>query len=210
MARSACDLTNRSAPAKLSPAPGSGSAGALVELTRALPAGVNGASTWRIVELWSTDGLPWQATVEWSGGAAGLRRARVLVPQATRVCVNANTVVVSGASLATASENNVWVAIEDGYGQYQNQWVDPGSAPAAGTVALPPPPPFAQHVRLELSDTGLYAGSYLELYDAAGTLRARYRADQQPHPGVPLGDAVKLQTVLSGACTFRASYLLGL
>lgn len=203
------ELTNRGAPATLPASPGAGSAGALTQITQALPALVNGPSAWRVVELWSTDNVPWQATIEWSGGAAGLRKAQVLVPRATRVCVNANALTISGANLSTVASNNVWAAVEDGYGQYENQWVVGGATTQATTVE-DTPPPFARFVRLELSDDSRYPTSFVELYDASGTLRARYAADKQPNPGVPVGDAAKLRAVISGATSYRFTYLLGL
>jgi hypothetical protein len=202
------DLTNRAAPAQLPAAASGGIAGQTVEIIQALPPGGSGRSAWRVVELWSTDNVPWLASVSWSGGRAGPRTAQVLVPRATRLCVNASSVTVSGQNLGSAA-NKVWASIEDGYGQYQNQWSLTGATGGAGNVDSSPPA-FASFVRLELANETLYATSYVEIYDAFGTLRARYRADLQPPQGIAVGDALKVRAVLSGGVGYRFLYLLGL
>lgn len=203
-----CDLQNRSNSVVLPRSATAGSAGALTEILRALPAGDSG-STWRTIELWSFEGVPWEATVEWSGGRLGPRVAYILVQRSTRICINANMVAVSGANLSTTKDISANVAIEDGAGQYQNQWVLRGTSMNGGSDSNTPPP-FAQFVRLELSDETKYAAAYLELSDAAGVLRARYAGDKQPNPGVPIGDAILVTAVLPAGVNYRLTYLLGL
>ena len=202
------ELTNRAAPAQLPATSSGGVAGQTMEIIQALPPGGSGRSAWRVIELWSTDNVPWLATVSWSGGRAGLRTAQVLVPRATRLCVNASAVTVSGQNLGSTA-NNVWASIEDGYGQHQNQWTLVGATGGAGDVDSSPPA-FASFVRVELANEALYATSYVEIYDAFGTVRARYRADLQPPQGIAVGDALNVRAVLPGAVGYRFIYLLGL
>lgn len=208
MAGATSDLTNRAKPAALPASPGAGVAGPLTELTRALTRGGNGCSEWRTVELWSTDGLPWQAFLTWSGGQGGTRSAQIVVASATRICINANSVFIQAANLAP-TVNNVWCAIEDGHEHSANQWTTDGTVQGAGSVDTKPPP-FASFVRLELSDNTLYNSSFVELYDGNNVLRARYRGDQQPNPGIPVGDALNVRAVLPGATNYRLTFLLGL
>ena len=83
------------------------------------------------------------------------------------------------------------------------------------TLKVPPstavPPPWARFVRLEFSDSTLSATTFVELLDVNATPRARYPVDQQPNPGVPLGDASTVRCVLpTGSYAWRVVFLLHL
>ena len=172
-----------------------------------------GDGDWRILDLWSDEGSPWEARVVWSGGGGALRTALVDVPKCVRVCVHATMIQVFGANLSTSANIQARAAIADGQGETENQWTvrgDIAQVAAPSTVDVVPPP-WAKFVRLELSDSTLLGTAYLELRDANATTRGRYAASSQPQPGAPVGDAATVHLVLpAGAYAWRLVFLLHL
>ncbi len=209
-----CKLSRRSGNAKLPASLVAGSAGAEVEVLTAHSLG-QGDGDWRIVDLWSDEGTPWEARLVWSGGGGAQRSAFLDVPRCTRVCVHATMLQVFGSNLSTSTNISAVVAIADGQCDTENQWTVRGTgvqdiAGGAGNVAVVPPP-WAKFVRLELSDSALLSTSFVELVDVNGTARGRYAGDKQPFPGAPIGDAATVRCVLpAGSFAYRVVFLLHL
>lgn len=209
---STCKLSRRSGTAKLTASTLAGTAGEEAEVLTAHSEGV-GDGAWRLIDLWSDEGTPWQARVSWSGGGGAQRTAKVDVPNSTRLCIHATMVQVFGANLSTLANIQARAAIADGQGETENQWTvrgDINQVGAPSTVDVVPPP-WAKFVRLELSNSTLLATAFLELRDANATTRGRYAANTQPQPGAPVGDAASLRLVLpAGTYAWRLVFLLHL
>ncbi len=206
----ACKLSRRSGNAQLPAATVAGSAGAEGEVLTAQSMG-SGDGDWRIVDLWSDEGTPWEARLVWSGGGGAQRTARFDVPKCTRICVHATMLQVFGANLSTSASVQACAAIADGQCDTENQWTVRGAIADASANVDVVPPPWAKFVRLELSDSTLLATSFIELRDANATTRARYAANGQPAPGAPIGDAATLRLVLpAGTYNYRVVFLLHL
>lgn len=143
--------------------------------------------TWRIVELFTLGGGPFEAELAWSSGSGVGAQARITVAQATRVGVYARAIRVSARNVGP-DDNRVGVTIADGHAMTRNQWeVRETVRPTAATVVQVPP--FARSVRLDLADPAVMPGAELWLVDGGSVLRARVRADQQPDQGVLVGGA---------------------
>src|SRR5690349_16408249 len=69
--------------------------------------------TWRLVELWSLSGLPFDVELQWSAGSGAGASALVTVSRAARVSIFARSLRVS-ASNPTATTNRVAVTVADG------------------------------------------------------------------------------------------------
>jgi hypothetical protein len=206
----ACKLSRRSGNARLSASTVAGSAGAEGEVLTAQSMG-SGDGDWRIVDLWSDEGTPWEARLVWSGGGGAQRTARFDVPKCTRICVHATMLQVFGANLSTSASVQACAAIADGQCDTENQWTVRGVIADASANVDVVPPPWAKFVRLELSDSTLLATSFIELRDANATTRAGYAANGQPAPGAPIGDAATLRLVLpAGTYNYRVVFLLHL
>ena len=209
-----CKLSRRSGTAKLAASVVAGNAGAEGEVLTAQSIGA-GDGDWRIIDLWSDEATPWEARLVWSGGGGAQRTALLDVPKCTRVCVHATMLQIFGSNLSTSSDIAARAAIADGQCDTENQWTVRGSSAqiiggGAGSVNVVPPP-WARFVRLELSDSTLSATTFVELLDVNATPRARYPVDQQPNPGVPLGDASTVRCVLpTGSYAWRVVFLLHL
>jgi hypothetical protein len=171
----------------------------------------SGDGDWRIVDLWSDEGSPWEARLVWSGGGGAQRTARFDVPKCTRICVHATMLQVFGANLSTSASVQACAAIADGQCDTENQWTVRGAIADASANVDVVPPSWAKFVRLELSDSTLLATSFIELRDANATTRARYAGNAQPAPGAPIGDAATLRLVLpAGTYNYRVVFLLHL
>jgi hypothetical protein len=209
-----CKLSRRSGTAKLSASTVAGSAGAEGEVLTAQSVGV-GDGDWRIIDLWSDEGSPWEARLVWSGGGGAQRTALFDVPKCTRICVHATTVQMFGSNLSTSANIQARAAIADGQCDTENQWTVRGSSAqivggGGGNVDVIPPP-WAKFVRLELSDSTLLSTAFVELLDVNATARGRYAADKQPAPGAPIGDAATIRCVLpAGTYAYRVVFLLHL
>ena len=98
---------------------------------------------WRMVELWSSDALPFEARVVWTGGGGGQRSAWVTVSRAARICVHARALAVRVANLGDRT-GRVCLAVADGFAQTHNVWEWRGRVGAEPTPV--PVPPFAQRL----------------------------------------------------------------
>lgn len=206
----ACKLSRRSGTAKLTASTTAGVAGTEGEVLTAHSEG-QGDGDWRILDLWSDEGSPWEARVVWSGGGGALRTALVDVPKCVRVCVHATMIQVFGANLSTSANIQARAAIADGYCDTENQWTVRGTVTDQGQTVSATPPPWAKFARLELSDSTLLGSAFVELLDVNGTARGRYAANVQPAPGAPIGDAATVRLVLPGGTyAYRLVFLLHL
>ena len=206
----ACKLSRRSGTAKLTASTTAGVAGTEGEVLTAHSEGA-GDGDWRILDLWSDEGSPWEARVVWSGGGGALRTALVDVPKCVRVCVHATMIQVFGANLSTSANIQARAAIADGYCDTENQWTVRGTVTDQGQTVSATPPPWAKFARLELSDSTLLGSAFVELLDVNGTARGRYAANVQPAPGAPIGDAATVRLVLpGGSYAYRLVFLLHL
>jgi len=206
----ACKLSRRSGTAKLTASTTAGVAGTEGEVLTAHSEG-QGDGDWRILDLWSDEGSPWEARVVWSGGGGALRTALVDVPKCVRVCVHATMIQVFGANLSTSVNIQARAAIADGYCDTENQWTVRGTVTDQGQTVNATPPPWAKFARLELSDSTLLGSAFVELLDVNGTARGRYAANAQPAPGAPIGDAATVRLVLPGGTyAYRLVFLLHL
>lgn len=208
----ACRLSRRAGTAKLPASTVADTAGAEQEVLTAHAEGP-GESDWRVVDLWSDEGTPWAARVVWSGGGGALRAVKLDVPACARLCVHATTVQVFGGNLSGTADVNARAAIADGRCEAQNQFTTRGSVAQAASPSTvdTTPPPWAAFVRLELSDATLLPSAALALRDVNGTPRGQYAADQQPHPGAPVGDAATVRVSLpAGTFAWRLVFLLHL
>ena len=210
----ACKLSRRSGTAKLTASTVAGAAGAEGEVLTAQSVGA-GDGDWRIIDLWSDEGSPWEARLVWSGGGGAQRTALFDVPKCTRICVHATMLQVFGSNLSLSKNIQARAAIADGQCDTENQWTVRGDSAqiiggGGGNVDVSPPP-WARFVRVELSDSTLLATTFVELLDVNATVRGRYPGNAQPAPGAPIGDANTVRLVLpAGTYAYRVVFLLHL
>lgn len=146
-------------------------------------------ATWRIVEAFSIDGLPFELNLSWSAGAGAGAKATVTACRSVRVCVFARALQVTAANLADAS-NRVGLTVADGFAVTTNQAEATGMMPnSEGDVEIPP---FALRFRFEMADPSYLSTTEIRLYDGLSVLRSLMMADLQPDGGVPLGGARRL------------------
>lgn len=164
--------------------------------------------TWRIVEVFSGSGTPFEIELAWSAGQGVGAKALVSVPQATRIGVYARSLRIRARNLSEQN-NPVGVTVADGQAQTHNQWEVRGEvAPDAPVIVQIPP--FARCARVDLADPSLTASTELWLVDGDNILRARVPADVQPHPGVLVGGAREVHVVSTGTTNFRLVFDLTL
>lgn len=147
--------------------------------------------TWRIVEVFSRTGLPFEADLSWSSGTGSGAGAQVTVSRSARICVLARSLRISATNLAKKL-NRVGVTVADGFAPTRNTWEVPTGV-AEGTPLEVDVPPFAESFRLELAEPGAYAVTQIAVKDALGDVRATYNAALQPVYGIPVGGASKVE-----------------
>jgi hypothetical protein len=167
---------------------------------------------WRIVEVSSFDGKPFDIELIWSAANGSGANALVTVPHATRICVFARTIQVRVKNL-DRRENAVGVTIADGYAETRNQYevratgaFDEELDEEPGKVRIPIPP-FAQRAWVEPSEAG--AEGFIMTIDGDGRRRGVTRVEKQPDSGIPVGGASELQLWL-GPMPFRVVFTLGI
>ena len=163
--------------------------------------------TWRIVEVFSRTGLPFEVDLSWSSGSGSGAHALVTVSRSARICVLARSLKVLASNLANLT-NRVGVTVADAYAATENQWEVTDLAAVQGVEQELPLPPFARKVRVELADpTGLPA-TVLRLYDGQDSLRSTVMGDLQPPEGIPLGGARRLTLAAGAPTAWRAVFTL--
>lgn len=151
----------------------------------------DGPADWRVIELYSRRGTPFEARLQWSTGRGAGPEARLSVPTSTRVAVHCRSLAIFIANLA-GSAATVGATVSDGSVNRWDNFFETRHAAAASAIAVPVPN-YASRVRLECADHDLLATSFIETFDAGGTGRSKTRADRQPSSGVPLGGAAAVK-----------------
>jgi hypothetical protein len=146
--------------------------------------------TWRIVEVFSRTGLPFEADLSWSSGTGSGAGAQVTVARSARICVLARSLRISTTNLAK-KVNRVGVTVADGFAPTRNTWEVPTGV-GEGTPLEVAVPPFAETFRLELAELGAYPNTQIAVKDALGDTRGSYNAALQPASGIPVGGASKI------------------
>ena len=169
---------------------------------------------WRILEVSSLDGKPFDIELLWSATNGLGTRALVTVPHASRICVFARTVRVRVKNLDRA-ENAVGVTIADGYAETRNQFEirvdraleeeeqpEPNLIPTRVLI-----PPFAQRAWVEASEPDVEG--LIWTIDGDGRRRGVTRYEKQPDNGILVGGAKALDFWL-GPMPFRVVFTLGI
>lgn len=160
-------------------------------------------SDYRLVHAFSRSSLPFNLRVNFSMGEQSGCIADITVSRSTRVCLFARSIKIEAANLYNA-ENEVIVAVPDGFMPTHNQFEVRGDQTAALTdVSIPP---FARSVRLDLASSAAYASSVMQLIDPQGVVRAQTFADAQPDDGLPIGGSHIVQ--VNATDRWRVTYLL--
>lgn len=201
------ELTTRSDGADLPPHPSTtpGLAPSSTPWVRLLEAEAE-RETWRIVEVFSRSGAPFDVDLVWSAGTGAGAGARVTVSRSTRICLFARSLRVAAMNLA-AEGNRVGVTIGDGFAVTSNHFEVRGRAEKITDLDLPS---FGRCARVELADPAALAGSSLQVLDGLGAVRASLPCALQPPDGLALGGAHHLRLVPSVPTDFRAVFTLSL
>lgn len=198
------DLSCRSKTQRLAAWAGSGDPVA-VDLLRAEACG----GIWRIVEVTSTSGGPFEVHTSWSGGGGAGPEVKMTVSRATRFAVFARSLVVRAANL-DAAENLVGCNVSDGYCVSSNFFevrTEGSSTPSPTVVNIPP---FASRVRVDCEDHTLLGSVLIALLDGQGDTRADLSLDQQPPGGLDLGGAARVQITAPSGLKLRAVFQLSI
>ncbi len=165
-------------------------------------------ASWRIVEVFSGVGAPFEIELAWSSGQGVGAKVLISVPQATRICAYARGIRVRARNISQES-NPVGVTIADGQTHTNNQWEVRGEITPSAPF-LVPIPSFARCARLDLADPALASVTDLRLVDGDTILRARVPVDAQPDSGVLVGGAREAHVVSTGFTAFRLVFDLTL
>lgn len=166
------------------------------------------ASDWRIVEVWSDSGKPFELRASWSGGEGGLREAHITVSRGSRFAVYARSLTLRVANLANAV-NRVACSVADGYCVSSNQ-CEVRSTGVADTALAISVPPFATHLRVDCGDSTQFANITLVIKDGVGVQRVHMKGDEQPAAGVALGSVGAVEVTAPAALRFRTIYTLSI
>lgn len=202
----ATDLSTRAnavelPPGALQPAPAPGPWTGLLSAEAAKDA-------WRVVELFSREGLPFEVELAWSSGSGSGARAKLTVAHATRVCVLARSLSVRAANLAAVPQR-VGITVADGFLLTRNQYEVTGIH-VEGPPTVVATPPFAERVRVELADLSLVTSTLFALRDALGLVRSVYPVATQPAEGLWVGGARSVELATNSSVAFRAVFTLSL
>lgn len=163
---------------------------------------------WRIVEVVSDTGGPFEIVVTWSSGDGAGQRAKLTVARGTRFCIFAASLKVRVANLSSR-ENRVTVMASEGYCVSENHYEVRGEGGSNEPVPIEIPP-FARAVRLDTSPASGLVGSTLTVHDGLGTTRAEVPGDAQPAGGLPLAGAGALLVLVPTGAAYRVTYTLSL
>ena len=164
-------------------------------------------AAWRIVELSSGwKGAAFEADVIWNPGTG--QHARITVTRSTRVCVFTGNLLVKVANLC-GSQNQVSVAVADGYGVTQNVCEERGTGVEGSGAQNVPIPPHAVRLRLEVDDRVQLASCLVKVWDGF-RVRAELNGSEIPSDGMHLGAAGRVQVNAPQNLRFRVLYLLSL
>lgn len=164
-------------------------------------------AAWRLVDVGSFDGRPFQVQLTWEAGAGSGPTVDISVARATRVCIFARNVRVRATNLVNGATNKIWCTVADADGPVDttNFLEVRGAAGDDVAVAIPT---YAELARLDVEDPAAASNALLELVDGVGTVRAAVYADQQPSDGVPVGAAAAMR--VTSAVPWRVVFSLHL
>jgi len=168
---------------------------------------------WRIVEVSSFEGKPFDIELLWSAANGSGAKAFVTVPHATRICVFARAVQVRVKNL-DREPNVVGVTVADGYAETRNQYEVRVDSTFPVEEAVPDPvatrvliPPFAQRAWVEAADPG--TEGFVWTIDGDNRRRGVTRFEEQPDTGILVGGAKAIDCWL-GPHDFRVVFTLGI
>lgn len=162
---------------------------------------------WRVVELSSASGRPFDAELRWSSANGSGTTAQLTVARAARLSLFARTVAVRVKNLSNLT-NAVGVTVADGYAETRNQLEVRGDAQGEGPVSIRVPS-FARSVWFEVADPE-QRDALIWTVDGEGKTRGATRLVDQPDAGVPVGGAAELWFWPARPVAFRAVFHLNL
>ena len=163
---------------------------------------------WRIVEVVSNTGAPFEVVVGWSSGDGAGQEAKLTVSRGTRLSVFASSLKLRVANLSSR-ENRVTVMASEGYCVSENHFEVRGEGGSNEPIPIEIPP-FAKAVRLDASPASGLVSSTLYVNDGLGTTRAEVPGDVQPAGGLPLGGAGALLVSVPAGVSFRVTFSLSI
>jgi hypothetical protein len=163
---------------------------------------------WRLVEVFSQAGAPFEVELTWSSGSGAGASVRFTASRASRISVFARTLRARVGNLSS-EENRVGITAADGHAVTRNVLEVTGSLLENAALEIPIPA-FATGLRLELADASLLPGATIQVTDGQGVLRSSTAGDLQPSGGVHLGGAGKVEILAGSATHFRVLFLLSL
>ena len=169
---------------------------------------------WRVIELVSNAGRPFEAHLSWTAGNGGNLKAQITVARGTRIGLYARSVDVRVANLSKL-ENKVTGIVADSasFVQTRNQYELRGQNlsdnPYVQDLEIPP---FATHLSVHTTDSVPdLAGWTLSTFDGQDTIRSAITLAQQPDGGIEVGGAGRITLSTSGeVATWRAVFTLSL
>ena len=169
---------------------------------------------WRVIELVSTAGRPFEAHLSWTAGNGGNLKAKVTVARGTRIGLFARSVDVRVANLSS-EDNKVTGIVADSssfvqtYNQYELRGLNDTDNPYSAELEIPP---FASRLSVYTTDSvSDLANWYINVFDGQDTLRTFLSLDQQPDGGVEVGGAGRMALYTNGeVAAWRAVFTLSL
>ncbi len=179
-----------------------------------LLAGSTGDSTeWRLVEMWSDEGLPFDALLSWTGGSGGGQRAKVTVPGSARISIAARAIVQIQFTNQCDVPQKVRVAVATVGGVITCDNHLFISAVGGGLAMADPieqlPPPYALYLRITPADPVAAAGTTVDLFDGLGFLVGKYTLSAQPSAGQPIIGIRKVVINPVPGVRYQVDYSLG-
>ncbi len=173
-----------------------------------------GSGRWRIIELVSSSGRPFEARLAWTAGSGGNLRAQVTVARGTRIGLFARSITVEVANLSEG-DNKVTGIVADSasfvqtHNQYEVRGANDNDLPYSAPLEIPP---FATRLSIHTTDDPSdLPGWRVNVYDGQNTLRTTLTLAQQPDTGIEVGGAGRITLSTSGqVAAWRAVFTLSL
>lgn len=170
-------------------------------------------TSWRLVELWSDQGFPWEAFIQWTGGQAGGARLTLTVMGSARVCIAAHSIATIEARNLSSETQVCRAAIStvDGPIACQNHWMlsQVGGGIGGGLPFDIIPPRFAERLYMTPSIAASLAGTTVDLYDGLGNLCGNYTLNNQPPYGQPVVGISKVTVTPVAGTRYQCDFTLG-
>lgn len=165
-------------------------------------------ATWRLVEVFSDKGLPFELELRWSGGAGSGAWSKLTVASATRICLFARSITLRAANLSS-DVNRVGVTIADGFAPTTNTYEQRDTCDAVTPVRFSIPP-FAQTFSLQLADRGKLPGAVISFFDGTGAVRGQVSGATQPGEGILVGGTGRIEVLTSSPTDLKGIFTLAL